>query len=115
MAARSPKAPRPRSAPTRRSSRLIWAKKRRRRCQPRSPPISASPRIRQRAEALFVLSRNNQRRCREMTEDDLRYLKIALGEAQAGYDEGGLPIGAVLVADGKILGTGRNRRVQDSN
>lgn len=39
-------------------------------------------------------------------------MKVALAEAQAGWDEGGIPIGSVLVHAGKILGRGHNRRVQ---
>lgn len=44
--------------------------------------------------------------------DDTTFLAAALDEAQTGYAEGGVPIGAALVVDGKILATGRNRRVQ---
>jgi cytosine deaminase len=40
------------------------------------------------------------------------FLDAALAEARAGRDEGGLPIGSVLVIDGGIVGRGRNRRVQ---
>ncbi|MCO6487446.1 MAG: nucleoside deaminase [Phaeodactylibacter sp.] len=40
------------------------------------------------------------------------FLKAALAEARAGYDEGGIPIGSVLVHKGKIIGRGHNRRVQ---
>ena len=50
-----------------------------------------------------------------MTQDDLRFLEAALYEAQKGYDEGGLPIGAALVSDGKLIALGHNRRVQDGN
>lgn len=43
-------------------------------------------------------------------------LDIALAEAQAGFDEGGVPVGAALFdADGRLLGRGRNRRVQDDD
>lgn len=44
--------------------------------------------------------------------DDRDFLEAALKQARTGRDEGGIPIGAVLVADGEILGAGRNRRVQ---
>ncbi|CCG85060.1 protein of unknown function [Taphrina deformans PYCC 5710] len=45
--------------------------------------------------------------------DDLDFMNIAYQEAKAGYEEGGIPIGAVLVAaDGQILGRGRNMRIQ---
>lgn len=40
------------------------------------------------------------------------FLKAAIAEAMAGLAEGGLPIGSVLVRDGKIIGRGHNRRVQ---
>lgn len=40
------------------------------------------------------------------------FLKEAYAEAKTGYDEGGIPIGSVLVYQGKIIGRGRNRRVQ---
>ncbi len=40
------------------------------------------------------------------------FLEAALGEARLGLAEGGIPIGSVLVADGRILGRGHNRRVQ---
>jgi len=41
-----------------------------------------------------------------------QFLEAALEEAQKGLDEGGIPIGSVLVIDGKIVGRGHNRRVQ---
>jgi len=44
--------------------------------------------------------------------DDQAFLAIAIEQARIGRDEGGVPIGAVLVADGQVLGAGRNRRVQ---
>lgn len=40
------------------------------------------------------------------------YLDAAVAEAAGGLSEGGIPIGAVLVHEGKIIGRGRNRRVQ---
>jgi cytosine deaminase len=40
------------------------------------------------------------------------FMDAALEEAQAGLAEGGIPIGSVLVIDGKIVGRGHNRRVQ---
>jgi len=43
-------------------------------------------------------------------------LKIAIEEARAGLTEGGIPIGAaVFSADGKLLGRGHNRRVQEDD
>ena len=40
------------------------------------------------------------------------YLEAAVAEAVAGLAEGGIPIGSVLVHEGKIIGRGHNRRVQ---
>lgn len=41
-----------------------------------------------------------------------RFLEAALDEAKKGLAEGGIPIGSVLVIDGRIAGRGHNRRVQ---
>ena len=40
------------------------------------------------------------------------FLKAAIDEAKQGLAEGGIPIGSVLVIDGRIVGRGHNRRVQ---
>lgn len=40
------------------------------------------------------------------------FMQAAIDEAQAGFDEGGIPIGSVLVHQGRIIGRGHNRRVQ---
>lgn len=40
------------------------------------------------------------------------FLQAAIDEALAGQAEGGVPIGAVLVYNGEIIGAGHNRRVQ---
>ena len=41
-----------------------------------------------------------------------KFMNEALKEAGKGLREGGIPIGAVLVKNGKIIGRGHNRRVQ---
>jgi cytosine/creatinine deaminase len=41
-----------------------------------------------------------------------KFMQVALDEAKQGLAEGGIPIGSVLVIDGKIVGRGHNRRVQ---
>lgn len=43
------------------------------------------------------------------------YLKAAIEEAKTGLKEGGIPIGAVIVYEGKIIGRGHNRRVQENS
>ena len=40
------------------------------------------------------------------------FLAAAIQEAEQGLREGGIPIGSVIVSDGKIIGRGHNRRVQ---
>lgn len=40
------------------------------------------------------------------------FLRAAIDEARTGLAEGGIPIGSVLVIDGRIVGRGHNRRVQ---
>lgn len=46
---------------------------------------------------------------------DRALLDLAIEQARIGRDEGGIPIGAVLVADGRVLGAGRNRRIQQGS
>ena len=47
--------------------------------------------------------------------DDQAFLRVAIEEAATGLSEGGVPVGAALVADEKVLGSGRNRRVQHNS
>ena len=48
-------------------------------------------------------------------ELDRRFMEAAKEQARLGRAEGGIPIGAALVADGRLLGAGQNRRVQDGS
>lgn len=41
-----------------------------------------------------------------------KFMQAAIEEAKQGLAEGGIPIGSVLVHEGKIIGRGHNRRVQ---
>jgi len=41
-----------------------------------------------------------------------KFIGEAINEAKIGLNEGGIPIGSVLVYDGKIIGKGHNKRVQ---
>jgi cytosine deaminase len=43
------------------------------------------------------------------------FMKAAIDEAKTGLSEKGIPIGSVLVKDGKIVGRGHNKRVQDND
>jgi cytosine/creatinine deaminase len=48
-----------------------------------------------------------------MTPD--RYLEAAIAQARKSLAEGGIPIGAVLVHEGRIIGAGHNCRVQSGS
>ncbi len=43
------------------------------------------------------------------------FMEAAFAEAKASFEEGGQPIGAVLVKDGRVLGRGRNRLSQSGD
>ena len=50
-----------------------------------------------------------------ISEMDRKMLKIALEEAEQGFNEGGCPIGSVLARDGKEISRGHNQRVQQGD
>ena len=43
------------------------------------------------------------------------FMRAAIDEARQGLAEGGIPIGSVVVHDGRIVGRGHNRRVQQGS
>ncbi|WP_028978525.1 nucleoside deaminase [Sporocytophaga myxococcoides] len=43
------------------------------------------------------------------------FMKLAINEAIKGLNEGGIPIGSVLIKDGKLVAQGHNKRVQENN
>ncbi|GGF23237.1 nucleoside deaminase [Hymenobacter cavernae] len=43
------------------------------------------------------------------------FMQAAIDEARQGRREGGIPIGSVLVRDGKLVARGHNKRVQEDN
>ena len=43
------------------------------------------------------------------------FMRLAIKEAKDGLAEGGIPIGSVLVKDGILVASGRNKRVQEQN
>jgi cytosine/creatinine deaminase len=47
-----------------------------------------------------------------MNQDDRKFMDRAYGLAKKSFNEGGLPIGSVLVRGGEIIGEGHNQRVQ---
>lgn len=44
-----------------------------------------------------------------------QFMQEAIAQAQAGFDEGGIPIGSVIVHQDRIIGRGHNRRVQNGS
>ena len=47
--------------------------------------------------------------------DDEKYMKLAIAQAQKAFDLGEVPIGCVIVYEGKVIGRGYNRRNTDKN
>lgn len=50
-----------------------------------------------------------------MTEEDKKFMKKAILEAKKSLSEGGIPIGAVLVENNIIIGSGHNRLLQTNS
>lgn len=48
-------------------------------------------------------------------EEQERFMGEALNEARLAYDAGEVPIGAVVVRNGEVVGRGHNRRESDKN
>jgi tRNA(Arg) A34 adenosine deaminase TadA len=48
-----------------------------------------------------------------MDKEHFKFMKEAVKEAKKGLNESGIPIGAILVEDGEIIGRGHNRLRQD--
>lgn len=47
--------------------------------------------------------------------DDFDFMKIALAQAKKSYEEGGVPVGAIMVEDGNVIASGHNKRVQEND
>src|SRR5690606_8958420 len=60
----------------------------------------------------MLLKSYNQSSLNEERRTMDKFMQAALDEARAGADEGGIPIGSVLVYQGRIIGRGHNRRMQ---
>ena len=61
-----------------------------------------------------VIGYNVRRGEQRMTQDE-KYMKEAVRQAKKAYALGEVPIGCVIVYDGKIIGRGYNRRTIDKN
>ncbi|NTW55855.1 MAG: nucleoside deaminase [Chlorobiaceae bacterium] len=46
---------------------------------------------------------------------DSDYMRLAWEQARKSYEEGGVPVGAVMVENGRVIASGHNRRVQDGD
>ena len=66
--------------------------------------IPSQSRVKSRGDA--VMAKNNA--TRHMDE----FMQAAIDEARKGLQAGGIPIGSILVLDGKIVGRGHNQRIQ---
>jgi cytosine deaminase len=44
-----------------------------------------------------------------------KFMQLAIDEAKKGLQEGGIPIGSVLIKDGVLVAKGHNKRVQEKN
>lgn len=61
------------------------------------------------------VSENKEKGQRKMTDTDAKYMKEAIRQAKKAYANGEVPIGCVIVRDGKIISRGYNRRTIDKN
>ena len=51
----------------------------------------------------------------DVAADDLRYMDLALAEARRAFGGDEVPVGAVVVLDGEVLGRGHNRTRRDAD
>lgn len=61
------------------------------------------------------VSENKEKGQQKMTDTDAKYMKEAIRQAKKAYAIGEVPIGCVIVRDGKIISRGYNRRTIDKN
>lgn len=61
------------------------------------------------------VSENKEKGQRKMTDTDAKYMKEAIRQAKKAYAIGEVPIGCVIVREGKIISRGYNRRTIDKN
>ena len=51
----------------------------------------------------------------EPLPEDHEFMRLALAQARKSYEEGGIPVGAIMVQNGKVVAEGHNQRVQLKN
>ena len=44
-----------------------------------------------------------------------KFMRMAINQAKIGLSEGGIPIGSVLIKEGRFISKGHNKRVQEQN
>ena len=75
---------------------------------------AASGRLQMTGAKSLVVEDLRERPSRRLSDE--HYMGVAFAEAKQGLREGGVPVGACLVSEaGKVLGRGRNRRVQSGS
>ena len=50
-----------------------------------------------------------------LDQRDRSWLDLAVDQARQGAAEGGVPVGAAIIANGRLLAVGRNRRIQEGS
>ena len=49
------------------------------------------------------------------SDQDRSYMKMALNEAQFSFDHNEVPVGAIIVKDNEVIGSGRNQVIKNNN
>src|SRR4051794_14631524 len=70
---------------------------------PRRPEVSPQPRIRAGTDNFGAMEH-------PFAQDDERFMRLALAEAERALEHDDVPVGAVLVRGGEVVGAGRNER-----
>jgi len=52
---------------------------------------------------------------KSIEEKDAGYMELAYLEAKKGFEEGGVPVGAIMTQDDKVISSGYNKRVQQGD
>ena len=49
------------------------------------------------------------------SDQDRSYMRMALNEAQISFDHNEVPVGAIIVKDNEVIGSGRNQVIKNNN
>ena len=49
------------------------------------------------------------------SDQDRSYMRMALNEAQISFDHNEVPVGAIIVKDNEVIGSGRNQDIENNN